>query len=179
MKRPTRPSNVVRFGGPPRAKKFGLKDVTLLFGSAIAFGTFAGVALHYWPSGEASLAFASSSATSVHFSICSAGGGANCVIDGDTIRWNGEKVRLVGFNTPEISEPQCAAEATKGKQAKLRLQQLLNSGSVSFSATAERDRDRYGRLLREVRVDGRDVAELMISEGLAEPYSGGQKRDWC
>ena len=132
MKRPTRPSNVVRFGGPPRAKKFGLKDVTLLFGSAIAFGTFAGVALHYWPSGEASLAFASSSATSVHFSICSAGGGANCVIDGDTIRWNGEKVRLVGFNTPEISEPQCAAEATKGEQAKLRLQQLLNSGSLSF-----------------------------------------------
>lgn len=179
MKRPTRPSNVVRFGGPPRAKKFGLKDVTLLFGSAIAFGTFAGVALHYWPSGEASQAFASSSATSVHFSICSAGGGANCVIDGDTIRWNGEKVRLVGFNTPEISEPQCAAEATKGKQAKLRLQQLLNSGSVSFSATVDRDRDRYGRLLREVRVDGRDVAELMISEGLAEPYSGGQKRDWC
>ena len=179
MKRLTRPSNVVRFSGPRGAKKFGLKDVTLLFGSAIAFGTFAGVALHYWPSGEARLAFASSSATSVHFSICSAGGGANCVIDGDTIRWNGEKVRLVGFNTPEISEPQCAAEATKGKKAKLRLQQLLNSGSVSFSATAERDRDRYGRLLREVRVDGRDVAEVLISEGLAEPYSGGQKRDWC
>lgn len=179
MKRPTRPSNVVRFSGPRGAKKLGLKDVTLLFGSAIAFGTFAGVALHYWPSGEARLSFVSSSATSVHFSICSAGGGENCVIDGDTIRWNGEKVRLVGFNTPEISEPQCAAEATKGKQAKLRLQQLLNSGSVSFSATAERDRDRYGRLLREVRVDGRDVAELMISEGLAEPYSGGQKRDWC
>ncbi len=179
MKRPRRPSNVVRFSAPRRAKKFGLKDVTLLFGSAIAFGTFAGVALHYWPSDEATLSFASSSASSAHFSICATGGGANCVIDGDTIRWNGEKVRLVGFNTPEISEPQCAAEATKGKKAKLRLQQLLNSGSVSFSATAERDRDRYGRLLREVRVDGRDVAEVLISEGLAEPYSGGQKRDWC
>ena len=124
MRRPTRPSKFVRFSGPRSAKKFGLKDVTLLFGSAIAFGTFAGVALHYWPSGEARLSFVSSSATSVHFSICSAGGGENCVIDGDTIRWNGEKVRLVGFNTPEISEPQCAAEATKGKQAKLRLQQL-------------------------------------------------------
>ena len=179
MKRPRRPSNVVRFSAPRRAKKFGLKDVTLLFGSAIAFGTFAGVALHYWPSDEATLSFASSSASSAHFSICATGGGANCVIDGDTIRWNGEKVRLVGFNTPEISEPQCAAEATKGKKAKLRLQQLLNSGSVSFSATAERHRDRYGRLLREVRVDGRDVAEVLISEGLAEPYSGGQKRDWC
>lgn len=179
MKRPRRPSNVVRFSAPRRAKKFGLKDVTLLFGSAIAFGTFAGVALHYWPSDEATLSFASSSASSAHFSICATGGGANCVIDGDTIRWNGEKVRLVGLNTPEISEPQCAAEATKGKKAKLPLQQLLNSGSVSFSATAERDRDRYGRLLREVRVDGRDVAEVLISEGLAEPYSGGQKRDWC
>jgi micrococcal nuclease len=179
MKRLTRPSNVVRFSGQRRANKFSLKDVSLLFGSAIAFGTFAGVALHYWPSGEARLSFASSSASSVHFSICSAGGGANCVIDGDTIHWNGEKVRLVGFNTPEISEPQCAAEATKGKQATLRLQQLLNSGSLSFSATADRDRDRYGRLLREVRVDGRDVAEVLISEGLAEPYSGGQKRDWC
>jgi micrococcal nuclease len=179
MKRPTRPSNVVRFSGPRRAKKFNLKDVSLLFGGAIAFGTCAGVALHYWPTGEASLAFAPSPAVSIHFSICSSGSGENCVIDGDTIRWNGEKVRLVGFNTPEISEPLCAAEATKGELAKLRLQQLLNSGSVSFLASAERDRDRYGRLLREVRVDGRDVAEVLISEGLAEPYSGGQKRDWC
>jgi micrococcal nuclease len=179
MKRRTRPSNVVRFSGQRRAKTFSLKDVSLLFGVAIAFGTFAGVALHYWPSGEASLSFASNPAASIHFPLCSFTSGANCVIDGDTIRWNGEKVRLVGFNTPEISESRCAAEASKGEQAKLRLQELLNSGLVSVSATADQDRDRYGRLLREVRVDGRNVAELMISEGLAEPYSGGQKRDWC
>lgn len=179
MKRPTGPSNLVRFSSPRRAKNFSLKDASLLFGGAIAFVTCAGVALYYWPSGEASRSFASNPVAPIHFSLCPYGTDVNCVIDGDTIRWNGEKVRLVGFNTPEISEPRCATEATKGEQAKLRLRDLLNSGSVSFLATEDQDRDRYGRLLREVRVDGRNVAELMISEGLAEPYRGGQKRDWC
>ena len=41
-----------------------------------------------------------------------------------------------------------------------------------------RDRDRYGRLLRRVYVDGEPVGATLIAEGLARPYGTG-RRPWC
>jgi endonuclease YncB( thermonuclease family) len=38
----------------------------------------------------------------------------------------------------------------------------------------DRDRDVYGRLLRNVSVDGRDVGEALISAGFARAYAGGR-----
>lgn len=156
----------------------GPKEIAILFGSAIVLGTGVGAGMHFWPV-TANREQESSAGRTVTFSFCAGSSDTNCVVDGDTIRLDGEKIRLVGFNTPEISEPACAAEAAKGEQAKSRLLKLMNSGSFAFAATADRDRDRYVRLLRSVTVNGRDVADTLISEGLAEPYSGGQKRNWC
>jgi micrococcal nuclease len=166
---------------PRRSKAFGVKETALLFGAAVVLGSGIGAGMHFWPlsavaNGESN---GVTSIVSISFSFCADRIDTNCVVDGDTIRINGDKIRLVGFNTPEISEPACPAEAAKGEQAKLRLLELLNSGELSFAATADQDRDRYGRLLRQVKVDGRDVADTLISEGLAEPYRGGQKRNWC
>jgi endonuclease YncB( thermonuclease family) len=42
----------------------------------------------------------------------------------------------------------------------------------------DRDRDVYGRLLRNVQVNGRDVGETLISDGVARAYAGG-RRPWC
>jgi endonuclease YncB( thermonuclease family) len=42
----------------------------------------------------------------------------------------------------------------------------------------DRDRDVYGRLLRDVQVDGADVDEAMMSAGVARDYGGG-RRSWC
>jgi endonuclease YncB( thermonuclease family) len=42
----------------------------------------------------------------------------------------------------------------------------------------DRDRDVYGRLLRNVSVNGRDVGATLISEGVARAYAGG-RRPWC
>jgi len=42
----------------------------------------------------------------------------------------------------------------------------------------DRDRDVYGRLLRNVSVNGRDVGEALIADGLARAYAGG-RRSWC
>ncbi len=41
-----------------------------------------------------------------------------------------------------------------------------------------RDRDRYGRLLRTVRRNGRSLGAVLIAEGLAEPWRG-RRSDWC
>ena len=57
------------------------------------------------------------------------------------------------------------------------MQQLLNGGAVTLSSI-DRDEDVYGRKLREVAVDGSDVGDTLISEGLARAYGGG-RRSWC
>jgi endonuclease YncB( thermonuclease family) len=42
----------------------------------------------------------------------------------------------------------------------------------------DRNRDTYGRLLRNVAVNGQDVGEALMSAGLARAYDGGRRR-WC
>jgi endonuclease YncB( thermonuclease family) len=58
----------------------------------------------------------------------------------------------------------------------VKLRELLSNGAV----TVERARhDKYGRDVRQVRVGGRDVAEIMIGAGLARSYDGGKRQPWC
>lgn len=100
------------------------------------------------------------------------------MIDGDTIEYNGERVRMVDYDTPEISEPRCASEYDLGQKAKFRLLEILNSGTVDVRTSGARDTDRYGRKLRLVLVDGRSVGDILISEGLASRWEG-RRHDWC
>lgn len=120
------------------------------------------------PSGEATR----------RFGFCHTGGGTNCVVDGDTIWMDGENIRLMGFDTPETHEWECDAEKALGDRATQRLLVLVNGGMVEAHRSGDRDRDRYGRQLRVVTVDGRDVGDILIAEGLARPYEGG-RRSWC
>lgn len=100
------------------------------------------------------------------------------VIDGDTIERNGVRYRLLGFDTPETYFARCQVEYEKGIAAKLRLQELISSGSVRLVET--RRSDRYGRVLAQLFVDGEDVGRMLISEGLARPYDGRSiRKRWC
>jgi endonuclease YncB( thermonuclease family) len=59
-----------------------------------------------------------------------------------------------------------------------RLKRLLAGKKVDL--IADRQIDRYGRQLGHLRVDGRDMGDILIREGLCVPYSGRTKRrDWC
>lgn len=102
---------------------------------------------------------------------------ANCVIDGDTFRWQGEKIRIADIDTPETHRARCVAEGALGRQATMRLQTLLNAGRFAL-ILYHRDRDRYGRLLRLVTRDGRSLGAVLIAEGLARPWSGS-RQPWC
>jgi endonuclease YncB( thermonuclease family) len=112
-----------------------------------------------------------------HFSLCFIGGGYNCVVDGDTIWLGGEKIRIADIDAPETHDPRCACEKQLGDRATLRLQQLLNRGSVTLRPI-DRDRDRYGRKLRLVLVNGMSVGDTLVAEGLARRYAG-HRRPWC
>ncbi len=113
----------------------------------------------------------------VRFTYCKWGGGTNCVVDGDTFWIGGQKVRIAGIDAPETHDYRCRSELELGERAARDLLALLNSGAVTMTPI-DRDRDVYGRLLRNVSVNGRDVGEALISAGEARAYAGG-RRPWC
>jgi endonuclease YncB( thermonuclease family) len=87
--------------------------------------------------------------------------------DGDSIRIGEQRLRLVGLDAPELDQT-CtdAAGATWacGRIARQRMEALLAAGPVSCTGEG---RDRYSRILATCRVDGRDIAATMVTEGLA------------
>ena len=112
------------------------------------------------------------------FTLCVQPGQQNCVIDGDTIRYGGAKIRLEDIDTPETHEPRCASEAALGRRATRRLLELVNAGPCQLVRTGERDEDRDGRKLRTITRHGRSVGDVLIAEGLARPWDGA-RRSWC
>ena len=81
------------------------------------------------------------------------------VVDGDTIHYGAERIRLRGIDAPELNEP-------GGQAAKQRLEELLRSGSVQIIPHGV---DVYGRTLADVFVNGQNVAEILASEGFVKP----------
>lgn len=58
-----------------------------------------------------------------NISICGSGKRITCVVDGDTIWIDGEKIRLEGFNAPEVSG-QCNRERELAQRATRELQAI-------------------------------------------------------
>lgn len=112
------------------------------------------------------------------FQSCRGASQPNCVIDGDTIRHGGAKIRLADLNAPEISRAQCAAELHLGERTRHRLVELLNAGPFTVTKAGGRDEDNYGRKLRVIARDGRSVSDTLIAEGLARPWTG-TRQNWC
>ncbi len=111
------------------------------------------------------------------FSICGRARRINCIVDGDTFWYRGEKIRIADINTPEISRPKCALEKRLGIKAQQRLHNLMNAERFSLVQGA-RNRDRYGRLLRTVKRGGRSLGAILVEEGLAHIWHG-RRESWC
>lgn len=99
-------------------------------------------------------------------------------IDGDTVRVGDEKVRLLGYDTPEIFHAECEAEARLGLLAKRRLEHLI-SHNVDIKLKYNGKRGKYGRLLANLLINGTNVSTILVREGYARRYSGGHRRSWC
>jgi len=89
------------------------------------------------------------------------------VYDGDTITLkNGERVRLLGINTPEIESRYRQNEAG-GQAAKIWLQDKLKSGEVLLEYDQQK-RDKYKRLLAHLFLpSGEHLNKVMLEQGLA------------
>ena len=86
------------------------------------------------------------------------------MVDGDTFWIGGEKVRIADIDTPETHPPRCAAKPRSASARRCGCRQLLNAGPVTLAA-ADRDTDRYGRLLRIVERDGRSLGANWSTKG--------------
>jgi micrococcal nuclease len=83
------------------------------------------------------------------------------VIDGDTfILENGETVRLIGIDAPELSQP-------GGEESRKYLTRLILNKGVTLE-TGREDQDKYNRLLRFVYLGNLCINEEMIIQGYAE-----------
>lgn len=82
------------------------------------------------------------------------------VVDGDTVDLgNGETVRLVGIDAPEIGE--CGHD-----EATAALVALVEGRTITLGESDE-DRDKYGRLLRYVDIGEVDAGLQIVKRGLA------------
>lgn len=96
-----------------------------------------------------------------------------CVVDGDTVWINREKIRLLDIDAPEM-DGKCAAERALAVRSRDRLVVLLRGREVRI---AREGLDRYGRTLARVGPKGESVGEQLVREGLARRW--GDRRGWC
>lgn len=112
------------------------------------------------------------------FERCVNGSQQSCVIDGDTIRYEGARIRLEDIDAPEIFSPRCESEKALGQRATQRLLEWINAGPFDVVQAGERDADRYGRKLRVIERNGRSAGDVLVAEGLARRWDGA-RRSWC
>lgn len=89
------------------------------------------------------------------------------VIDGDTvILENGQKLRYVSIDTPELYTPTGIPQIFAFKAYKFNKE--LTEGKTLFLELSSRKKDKYGRLLGELYFENKtSVSEILVRQGLA------------
>ena len=111
------------------------------------------------------------------------------VIDGDTVDvdidlgfgiWQmNERVRIMGIDTPE-SRTRDKIEKKFGLAAKARLKSLLGPKPILQTTISKKGEDmkgKFGRVLGDLIINGKQVSQIMCKEGHAVAYFGGSKAD--
>jgi endonuclease YncB( thermonuclease family) len=116
------------------------------------------------------------------------------VVDGDTIDYHGERYRMIGYDTPEISTPRrkvSADEKALATLAKERFVELLKSGPLDLTevrcscseSKIGTKQCNNGRKCGLLTLNGKNIGDILIAEELAMPFVCGKSRcprmpDW-
>ena len=76
-----------------------------------------------------------------------------------------QKVRLLGIDTPEVRGP----EKLDGLISRDRLRELIDGKDIIIVTHKDRG-GKYGRLLATIYLDGVDINQQLVDEGLAKVY---------
>jgi len=104
------------------------------------------------------------------------------VLDGDTyeilIEGFPTRVRLANADTPETGRrARCGAELDLGTRATDWVREQVQWREVAVFPTGRLDK--YRRTLALLTIDGEDLGELLVRNGLGRAYAGGRRRSWC
>lgn len=100
------------------------------------------------------------------------------VIDGDTLRDGEERYRVENIDAPERGHRAlCAEERALAEAARTYLIDWVASARRVEAEPIGR-RDRYGRVVARIEIDGVDLGERLMARGLAQPWRGA-KSDFC
>ncbi len=108
------------------------------------------------------------------------------VVDGDTVNVKVDflpkelgdtiSIRIHGIDTPEL-RGKCIKEIESAKKAKTFLKELLNKNEYSIVI---KGRDKYFRLLGDIKIKEDYVSDILLNNGHAVSYKGKlHKQSWC
>jgi len=106
------------------------------------------------------------------------------IVDGDTVDviidlgfsiFYSTRVRLYGIDTPE-SRTRNKDEKVRGLLSKDYLKEWLDQGGVIIRTYRDK-KGKFGRVLGEMVVGGRNINLLMVNENYAVKYEGQSKED--
>jgi micrococcal nuclease len=108
------------------------------------------------------------------------------VVDGDTVDaeidmgfniFIKERIRLMGIDTPE-KRTRNLFEKSWGLAASARLIELLEENDNNFVIETKIDKKgKFGRVLGDIIINGVNINQQLVTEGLAIPYTGGKKAE--
>jgi len=105
------------------------------------------------------------------------------VYDGDTFKVDIDEfppiigknisIRVYGIDTPEI-------KGTRTKELANRAKYMARSMLKKAKVIELRDirRGKYFRIIADVWIDGKNLGQHLIKQGLAKPYFGGKRSEW-
>lgn len=88
-------------------------------------------------------------------------------------------MRILGIDTPEKGDlAKCKKERELADKATAFSQQMIAHGkNIQFINV--KGWDKYHRILAEVVIDGKNLGQMLIANGLAREYQGGKRMGWC
>jgi endonuclease YncB( thermonuclease family) len=109
-------------------------------------------------------------------------------VDGDTVRCDGQLMRLLGggvpfqwgIDTPEIgSHAKCIKERKLALVAKKRLKELLEERGLRIEIKGYDETPKHRPLINIYRANGEEIGAKLLKEGLARVWRSHHKNDWC
>lgn len=93
------------------------------------------------------------------------------IIDGDTFSIGPATIRIFGIDAPEAGQKCLGStgdEWSCGDDATARLADLIDGREITCRGL---EADRYGRIISECSVDGKDIGRTLVAEGTAWAFT--------